>query len=60
MTPAPTSITVEILLAALAKYPPETELQFQGGLTYYRLKERGPALVQLEFNETPLHSDGFR
>ena len=60
MQPEPTSITVEILQAALAGYPPETELMFQGGLTFFRVNERGDGLVQVEFNETPSHVDGFR
>jgi len=46
-TPA---ITVADLRRQLSAFPDDAELFF-GGLTFYRLKTRGPKLVQVEFNE---------
>ncbi|WP_298159812.1 hypothetical protein [Brevundimonas sp.] len=44
-------ITVGDLKRQLAGWPDDTELEFQGGMTFYRLKTRGKNMVQLEFNE---------
>lgn len=44
-------ITVGDLKRQLAAWPDDTELEFQGGMTFYRLKMRGKNMVQLEFNE---------
>lgn len=44
-------ITVGDLKRQLAAWPDDAELEFQGGMTFYRLKMRGKNMVQLEFNE---------
>lgn len=44
------TITVGMLRDALAMYPDDHELSFSG-LEFYRVKQRGPDLVQIEFNE---------
>lgn len=46
----PRTITVGILREHLAIYPDDYELDFSG-LEFYRLKQRGPELVQVEFSE---------
>ena len=38
------------LIEFLQQMPPNTRIHFEG-LTYYRLKQRGPDLVQIEFGE---------
>ncbi|CAH0178484.1 hypothetical protein SRABI123_01377 [Pseudomonas sp. Bi123] len=45
------SITVGELLDALNREPRDAEVIFQGGLSFYRLKQRGEDLIQVEFNE---------
>ncbi len=44
-------ITVGKLKAELECWPDDMQLTF-GGLTFYRLKQRGPELLQMEFNQT--------
>ena len=44
-------MTVGDLKRHLASFHDDDELVFQGELTFYRLKQRGPKLVQLDFNE---------
>ncbi|WP_248744016.1 MULTISPECIES: hypothetical protein [unclassified Pseudomonas] len=44
-------ITVGELLDALNREPRDAEIIFQGGLNFYRLKQRGENLIQIEFNE---------
>jgi hypothetical protein len=51
--------TVGQLKRALAVYDDDYELHLPGGLTFYRLKQRGPQLVALEVNE-PLADDGAK
>lgn len=43
-------VTVGDLRRQLEIFPDDAEL-YMGGLRFYRLKSRGPQLVQLEFNE---------
>jgi hypothetical protein len=50
------TISVGRLREELATYPDDCELSFSG-LEFYRIKEHGPKLVQLEFNEQ-VHRDG--
>lgn len=45
------NITVGDLKRMLSAFPDDTELSFCG-LDFYRLKWRGPTLVQVEFNQT--------
>ncbi len=47
---ATAGITVGDLARQLRSYPQDAELYF-GGLQFYRLKQRGGKLVQLEFNQ---------
>ncbi|VVM55168.1 hypothetical protein [Pseudomonas fluorescens] len=44
-------ITVGELLDSLSRESRDTEVIFQGGLNFYRLKQRGEDLIQVEFNE---------
>lgn len=44
-------ITVGQLLDALNRESRDTEIIFQGGLNFFRLKQRGEDLIQVEFNE---------
>lgn len=46
----PELITVGMLKQMLEGYPDNHELDFSG-LAFYRLKQRGPELIQVEFNE---------
>lgn len=46
----PDLITIGMLRQQLALYPDNYELDFSG-LGFYRLKQRGPELIQVEFNE---------
>ena len=46
----PQTITVGMLREHLAVYPDHYEVDFSG-LEFYRLKQRGPELVQVEFSE---------
>ena len=43
--------TVGDLMEWLKGIPNSTELIFQGDLTFYRIKNRGENLVQMEFNQ---------
>lgn len=43
--------TVGQLLDALNRESRDTEIIFQGGLNFFRLKQRGEDLIQVEFNE---------
>lgn len=45
-------ITVGELIDQLKAFPPDWELTFADELTFYRLKRRGDALLQVEFNES--------
>lgn len=47
---SPNLITVGMLRQQLALYPDNYELDFSG-LDFYRLKQRGPELIQVEFNQ---------
>lgn len=52
MSNKPNTITVGQLRQDLARYPDDTELYFGiGDLRYYRTKDRGVNLVQIEFDE---------
>lgn len=44
-------LTVGRLKSWLKNLPDETELIFQGGMTFYRIKTRGENLEQIEFYE---------
>ena len=46
----PQLITVGMLKQALEGIPDDHELDFSG-LEFYRVKRRGPELLQIEFNE---------
>lgn len=48
------STTVGELLDSLKLYPRTTKVRIQGGLTFYRIKQRADELIQIEFNE-PIH-----
>jgi hypothetical protein len=52
--------TVGELRQALEGYPDDWELIFGDvdGLSFYRVKQRGPALLQIEFNEAQIGNDG--
>lgn len=50
------TITVGRLRQELELYPDDFELSFSG-LTFYRVKTRGPDLVQIEFNEYRIAED---
>lgn len=53
--------TVADLKREIAGWHDDMELEFQGGMTFYRLKQRGSNLVLLEFNEPQVFlSDAFR
>ncbi len=43
--------TVGDLKLWLECFSDETDLVFQGGLTFHRIKKHGPNLVQIEFKE---------
>ena len=48
-----TKLTVGDLRRLLSDWPDHMELQFSaGGLDFYRLKDRGANVLQVEFNET--------
>jgi hypothetical protein len=49
-------ITVEQLVSQLRNFPQQAEVSFSG-LAFYRLKQRGPDLVQVEFNEVVYRRD---
>ena len=44
-------IFVGDLLDALSREPRDAKIIFQGGLSFYRFKQRGEDLIQVEFNE---------
>jgi hypothetical protein len=45
-------ITVGDLVKQLKGYPDDFEISFgSGNLEFYRLKQRGPKIVQIEFNQ---------
>lgn len=44
-------ITVGELLDSLSRESRDTEVVLQGGLNFYRLKQRGENLIQVEFND---------
>ncbi|WP_321346428.1 hypothetical protein [Halopseudomonas oceani] len=50
MSDTPELITVGMLKDYLNGYADDMELDFSG-LAFYRLKQRSPTLVQVEFNE---------
>lgn len=43
--------TIGDLKSWIKDIPNDTELIFQGNLTFYRIKRRGENLVQMEFNQ---------
>ncbi len=43
-------MTVGDLRRHLSLYPDDFELKFEGILQFYRVKQRGPNLVTIEFN----------
>lgn len=45
------TLTVGDLKRHLAAYDDDFEIEFGGGLTFYRLKTRGDNLAMVEFNE---------
>ena len=45
------TMTVGDLIKQLQIFPADADLTFSGGLQFYRLKKRGPNLVNVEFNE---------
>lgn len=45
------TLTVGDLRRHLAAYDDDFEIQFDGGLTFYRVKTRGDNLAMVEFNE---------
>lgn len=51
MKPKKRVTTAGELVRMLNHWPSDTEIIFQGGMTLYRLKDRGPGLVQIEFDE---------
>lgn len=44
-------ITAGELVERLQVFDPDMELLFSGGLDFYRLKVRGPKLLQMEFGQ---------
>jgi len=44
-------LTIGELKEMLREWPESAEIQFSGGLEFYRLKRRGEDLVQFEFSE---------
>lgn len=53
------TITVGELRQALSAYKDSDKLSFCG-LTYYRVKQRGPGLAQVEFDEQVYRDDEGR
>lgn len=53
------TITVGALRQALSDYADSDKLSFSG-LTYYRVKQRGPGLAQVEFDEQVYRDDEGR
>lgn len=45
------TLTVGDLKRHLAAYDDDFEIEFDGGLTFYRVKTRGDNLAMVEFNE---------
>ena len=56
MTNRPPRITVGDLIRQLRVFSESDELSFNG-LDFYRLKKRGPDLVQVEFNQLVYRDD---
>ena len=44
-------MTIGELKKQLEGWPDDDEITFSGGLDFYRLKQRGPRLVNMEFNQ---------
>lgn len=52
------TITVGDLIRQLQGHNPDHEVSFSGGdLEFYRLKQRGPTTVQIEFNQNVWRED---
>jgi len=49
-------ITVGMLIEQLSIFDKDSEVDFSG-LDFYRLKQRGPNLVQVEFNQQVYRDD---
>ena len=45
------TLTVGDLKRHLTAYDDDSEIEFDGGLTFYRVKTRGDKLTMVEFNE---------
>lgn len=55
------TITVGDLKRHLAAFDDDMDLEFSGGMTFYRMKRRGENLAMIEFNEfEALLSERFR
>ncbi|WP_444905435.1 hypothetical protein ACJJIQ_09625 [Microbulbifer sp. ANSA003] len=52
------NITIGELKEMLEVWPDDTELNFSG-LDFYRLKQRGPKLIQVEFNQLVYKDKGI-
>jgi hypothetical protein len=52
-------VTVGLLMELLQAYPDDYRLDFSG-LSFYRLKQRAPTHVQVEFNQTVCLDDKGR
>ncbi len=50
------TIDVGTLLDQLSALPRDTRVSF-GGLDFYRVKQQGPDIVQIEFNQTVYRTD---
>lgn len=50
-------ITVADLKRQLGSFNDDDEIDFEGGLSFNRLKRRGDKLVQIEFNEVQAYLD---
>jgi len=51
------AITVGMLIEHLKAHDPDCKVAFGGGLEFYRTKQRGPELVQIEFNQNVWKDD---
>lgn len=59
--PAVSDFTVADLKRQIAGWPDDMALEFQGGMTFYRLKQRATNMLQLEFNEPQVFlTEAFR
>jgi len=53
--------TVRDLKDQLANWPDDMELEFAGGMTFYRLKQRDKNMLQIEFSEPQVYlTEEFR